>query len=121
MDSTKNEIYQYIKQISSKFSRNNAFMFSTQNICDKLRLSRNLTSQYLNQLQRENKLIKINSRPVYFIDPIALNNAYNATITHTDYLSIDELIYELEVAKVNNSNFNKLIGKGLTSNLVTLL
>ena len=111
MDSTKNEIYQYIKQISSKFSRNNAFMFSTQNICDKLRLSRNLTSQYLNQLQRENKLIKINSRPVYFIDPIALNNAYNATITHTDYLSIDELIYELEVAKVNNSNFNKLIGK----------
>lgn len=111
MDSTKNEIYQYIKQISSKFSKNNAFMFSTQNICDKLRLSRNLTSQYLNQLQRENKLIKINSRPVYFIDPIALNNAYNATITHTDYLSIDELIYELEVAKVNNSNFNKLIGK----------
>ena len=56
MDSTKNEIYQYIKQISSKFSKDNAFMFSTQDICDKLRLSRNLTSQYLNQLQRENKL-----------------------------------------------------------------
>ena len=63
MDSTKNEIYQYIKQISSKFSRNNAFMFSTQNICDKLRLSRNLTSQYLNQLQRENKLIKLLVKP----------------------------------------------------------
>lgn len=111
MDSTKNEIYQYIKQISSKFSKDNAFMFSTQDICDKLRLSRNLTSQYLNQLQRENKLIKINSRPVYFIDPIALNNAYNTTITHADYLSIDELIDELEIAKVNNANFNKLIGK----------
>ena len=54
MDSTKNEIYQYIKQISSKFSKDNAFMFSTQDICDKLRLSRNVTSQYLKQMQREN-------------------------------------------------------------------
>lgn len=111
MDSTKNEIYHYIKKISLKFTKENISLFSTQSISDQLRLSRSLTSQYLNQLQREKKLIKINTRPVYFIDPLALNSFYNTTLAHTNYLSVDELMKELENAEMNNADFNKLIGK----------
>ena len=37
-------------------------------ISEALHLSRNMVSQYLNQLWNEGKLVKINTRPVLFYD-----------------------------------------------------
>lgn len=40
---------------------------STQELADKLALKRNTVSHYLNELVKENKLIKVNTRPAIFL------------------------------------------------------
>lgn len=40
--------------------------FTANDISENLNISRNLASQYLNELVKETRAIKVNSRPVYF-------------------------------------------------------
>ncbi|MCT6890844.1 MAG: GntR family transcriptional regulator, partial [Lactobacillus sp.] len=42
--------------------------FSTSKLADKLGVKRNTVSHYLNLLVSENKIIKIKTRPVMFLD-----------------------------------------------------
>ena len=41
-------------------------VFTAQDLSESLQISRNTVSQYLNEFVKEEKCIKINSRPVYF-------------------------------------------------------
>lgn len=110
-DTTKHEIQQYLKDISSDFRQEEIARFSTQSISAALNISRNLASQYLNTLNKEGKLIKINTRPVYFIDKSVLETSYHIKIKENSYLSTTELFSILEASRKNNSNFQKAIGK----------
>ena len=70
MPSTREEIYSYLEKITRNFPRNfniKDFRRHTANdISEALNISRNLASQYLNELVKEKRVIKVNSRPVYF-------------------------------------------------------
>ena len=52
IENTKKEIYSYVKSISNRITIDNITLFSTANIANELKLSRNLVSQYLNQLHK---------------------------------------------------------------------
>ncbi len=66
MLSTKEELYHYLEKISRDFSMKELKLFTANHISETLNISRNLASQYLNELVKEQKAIKVNSRPVYF-------------------------------------------------------
>ena len=111
IENTKKEIYSYIKSISNRITTDNITLFSTANIANELKLSRNLVSQYLNQLHKEYKLIKINTRPVYFLDFETLTMKYELVDLKWEYLSIEEIFNVLNNAKEKYADFNKAIGK----------
>ena len=66
MLSTKEEVYGYLEKISRNFSTKELKQFTANDISENLNISRNLASQYLNELVKETRAIKVNSRPVYF-------------------------------------------------------
>ena len=66
MVSTKEEVYSYLEQISRDFVIQDLKRFTANDISETLNISRNLASQYLNELVKEKRAIKVNSRPVYF-------------------------------------------------------
>ncbi|MFR2370287.1 MAG: hypothetical protein ACLS8T_21735, partial [Anaerobutyricum sp.] len=66
---------------------------------------------YLNQLHKEYKLIKINTRPVYFLDFETLTMKYQLVDLKWEYLSIEEIFNVLNNAKEKYADFNKAIGK----------
>ncbi len=66
MLSTKEEVYGYLEKISRNFSTKELKQFTANDISENLNISRNLASQYLNELVKEARAIKVNSRPVYF-------------------------------------------------------
>ena len=66
MLSTKEELYLYLEKISRGYALKDLKYFTTNHISESLNISRNLASQYLNELVKEERAIKVNSRPVYF-------------------------------------------------------
>lgn len=77
-------------------------------LSEKYALSRNMVSQYLNELVSEGVLIKTNTRPVYFYDRHALEERHNCLLDKAVYDSIDELNHTLSAQK--EEDFEKLIG-----------
>lgn len=69
-------------------------------------VKRNTISHYLNQLFKEGLLIKINTRPVLFLDAYKLHNYTNQDLS-LEYSSLDELIEALQSSK---KVFDDIIG-----------
>lgn len=65
----KDNIQQYIAGITLEFDRcQDMSIYSAEQIASVMKLKRNTVSGYLNQLAAEGSLVKINSRPVYFLN-----------------------------------------------------
>lgn len=77
-------------------------------ISEQLQLSRNMVSQYLNQLWNEDKLIKINTRPVLFYDRKTLEQLFHIHISEKEFRSKKE--FEQALKPVEIKDFEKLIG-----------
>ena len=60
MVSTKEEVYSYLEQISRDFVIQDLKRFTANDISETLNISRNLASQYLNELVKEKRAIKVN-------------------------------------------------------------
>lgn len=87
---TKELILNYLEEkgvidpFSSEFYKN-----TTSNISNELHTSRTLTSQYLNELYKERKLLKIISRPVIYISAKAISSKFNINITEFSFDDLD--------------------------------
>lgn len=80
--------------------------FSTSKRC-----SRNLISHYFNELYSEGYLIRINSRPTYYIDKGALSESFNIQLFQSNFESIEELKNYIKInKKKKNSVFKNLVG-----------
>ncbi|WP_125710519.1 sigma 54-interacting transcriptional regulator [Lacticaseibacillus porcinae] len=66
---------------------------TTEAIASALELSRNTTSQYLNELLKQHSVIQVKSRPTYFADREAFSNQF-FTPRLDVYASLDELMAE---------------------------
>ena len=62
-------------------------------ISEQLQLSRNMVSQYLNQLFTEGRLLKINTRPVVFYDGDTIEDRYDVSLHQREFTSMEEGIY----------------------------
>lgn len=90
--------------INEKYKLNNASELGKQ-----LGLSRNWISQYLNEYYNDGTFIKINTRPVVFIDREALEEKFQIRVDKSLLTSFEEL---REIIQGHDkSDFQKLIGQ----------
>lgn len=89
--------------INEKYKLNNASQLGAQ-----LGLSRNWISQYLNEYYNDGTFIKVNTRPVVFIDREALEEKFSIHVDKALLTSFDEL--RSMIQGQDTSDFQKLIG-----------
>lgn len=93
----KENILNYIVKIFNETDIKKLNLFSATSIGQNLNISRNLVSQYLNEELMENKIIKVNTRPVYFFPKFHFEKKFNCNI-------LDNIIK-------NMGDFNNIINK----------
>lgn len=110
MLSTINQVSEYLRKITQVNEFNNLHLFTTIDISNSLNISRTLTSQYLNQLNKEGILIKISTRPVLYFFKKVLENKFKIEISNNEFLSIGELKLELNNNTKKPYDFESAIG-----------
>lgn len=107
---TKEELYRFVEELTEHYDEKNESEFTTSCISDKLSISRNLASQYLNEFAKEGIFIKVNSRPVYFFDKRSLEKKYEIRLEQSVFFSIAELLEILRSGRTVKRGFEKGIG-----------
>ncbi|AJA49683.1 transcriptional regulatory protein LevR [Clostridium pasteurianum DSM 525 = ATCC 6013] len=108
-------IYEYIIQQTEKFTleelKNNSG-FSAMEISKKLNILRNNVSMELNQLLRNDKIIKIKSRPVLYLDKRCVERILDKKLENKsiEINSIDDILLQGNAINSESSPFDKLIG-----------
>lgn len=103
MASNKDKVYTSLKALSLNLDKSKEQGVTSEQIADKLNIKRNVVSHLLNQLYAENRVVKINTRPVYFIDKEVYENNY----INQKY---PEKFKKAAVQKNKHDPFSKLIG-----------
>lgn len=107
---TKKEVLRYVQSKTHAQSQQTLTQTTAYEVSKELNISRALASQYLNELTKEGAVIKINSRPVYFLDRKTLEEAHGVSLSFNSYLSISELKQALAKGNKGKHDFEKLIG-----------
>ena len=113
MLSTKEEVYHYLEKLSRDFSLKDLKCFTANHISESLNISRNLASQYLNDLVKERRAVKINSRPVYFFHRKNVERNLNVVLDSCFFSGLDEFILQTEQGEAKK-DFRKAIGHYLS-------
>lgn len=102
MEKNKDKIYASLKTLSLDLNVSTKKGVTAEEISGRLNIKRNVVSHLLNELYTEGKAVKINTRPVYFIDKEAYET--NPALRKTTACSGTSIL------KDKNDPFNKLIG-----------
>ncbi|MDN6640626.1 MAG: sigma 54-interacting transcriptional regulator, partial [Tetragenococcus sp.] len=84
-------------------------LFTAKELAEIFGVKRNTISHYLNQLNDEEKLVKINSRPVYYFHKGTFDQQF-FSLKYTNYQSIDEIKEEQPLFEQEKDLFSLLIG-----------
>ena len=79
----KEKTADYLKFLTQKVDAIGHKGFTAQELADKLGIQRNVVSHWLNELSEEGRAIKINTRPVYFLDKQAFEAQPEKFIQYT--------------------------------------
>lgn len=103
----KKELFEKLYQICLKETLEENEKFTASYYADLLHASRNVVSQYLNEGVRNQEIIKINSRPVYFFSKKAMEQRFNIKKENCIYENIEQFLEEYVSVKID---FEELIG-----------
>ena len=101
---SKQLVYEEIKQRTLENNIEENEIFTANDLANSLDLSRNTVSQYLNEGLKDESIVKVNSRPVYFFDKSALIKKWNVRFMGNEFASFDLLMAQ------NEHDFDQLIG-----------
>lgn len=110
MIDTKDEILGYIISKTRTFNTDALYDFTTVSVSDSTSISRSLASQHLNELFKNDELVKVASRPVYFFHKETLENKFTVYFSKLEFDNMEELYKVLNTSESMNKDFNKLIG-----------
>lgn len=113
MVNTKEEVYSYLERISRDFAMKDLKHFTANDISEILNISRNLASQYLNELVKEKRAIKVNSRPVYFFHKRNVEIAAQTVFDTCVFSGLDEFMMKTG-GRSECRDFRKAIGHYLS-------
>ncbi|URZ18084.1 Transcriptional regulatory protein DagR [Clostridium felsineum DSM 794] len=109
------KIYEYIIQRTENFNfetLNEKIGFSAGEIAESLGALRNNVSMELNELLRQDKIIKIKSRPVLYVDRVCVERILDKKLKTgpIEIKELNELLLEKNQVNQEQSPFDKLIG-----------
>ncbi len=107
---TKEEIFAYVQNKTRSYTQATLGELTANEISKRLNVSRALASQYLNELVKDGTVIKISSRPVYFLNRKVLEDRNGIKLGSDPYLSVGELERDLSRGQRGRKDFDKLIG-----------
>lgn len=107
---TKEEIFAYVRDKTHGYTQDTLGELTANEISKRLNVSRALASQYLNELVKDGTVIKISSRPVYFLNRKVLEDRHGVKLGAEPYLSVGELERDLSRGRRGRRDFDKLIG-----------
>lgn len=107
---TKTQLEQYLNEITKQLDMHDLHMFCTEMISKEVHLSRTLTSQYLNELNKEKKVVKVSSRPVYYFAAKALEELLGNDMCDLEFLNMAEFNDFVIKRKHISRDFSKAIG-----------
>lgn len=84
-------------------------VFTARYLAQRFNMQRNTASHYLNQLVAQGTLVKINTRPVYFLHKQAFAQQFFA-LSCNEYASVAELLAQGEEEDQSGDHFSLLIG-----------
>lgn len=110
MQNTKNEILNHCIKKTIEIDIKNISEFSAIKLSQELNISRSLASQYLNYFVKDGTLIKIATRPVYFLHRKTIEAQYQITIDDNIFDSVEDFVDTLSEVSHIKRNFMKMIG-----------
>ena len=108
------EIRAIVAQGTEKFCHSQTVHQNTLTISKALNISRTLASQYLNKMVKAGDLVKIISRPVYYLDKKIIENHFHITLRSQTYEGIEELTRLFDKRLVSNKSFMAAVGYDTT-------
>lgn len=111
---TKQEIMEYIAEETRRCDLVHFEPLVTASVCDALKVSRNLASQYLNEGFKDGLLIKISTRPVYFLDKKTVLSGYGLEQIEEEFGDLAEFTAYIQSHRKIRKNFEKAIGCNLS-------
>lgn len=109
---TKGEILSYLDKVTREIDPPKTESFTTTAVASACHVSRNLASQYLNELVREGPAIKVGSRPVLFLHRRDLERYLQAKLEKNEYSSMSELL--MLAGRRASRDFEQAIGSDLS-------
>lgn len=102
----KDRVYSYLKQLTEGMKKSEKIGFTAEEIAEFLSIKRNVASHLLNELYMEGKAVKINTRPVYFLE----EEYYEKNREIFKSLINDKANFKTDSIKSSGDAFKKLIG-----------
>lgn len=110
MKSTKEQITEYLKEKTGQMDLSNIDEFTTNEIAERLHISRSVASQYLNELVESGEIFKVKSRPVYFFEKATLESKYAVSVKGCDFLDVTDMLEYITANGQISNVFESLIG-----------
>ena len=114
--STKDEVLEYVAQATQRLDGKDMARYTAQDIGYQLSISRNLASQYLNELAAQGLVVKVVTRPVYFIHRRTAERKYGCKLPQESFKSVEELMDTLEGRAEEKPDFGKAVGSEASLN-----
>lgn len=105
---TKGDVLRYLDRATREVYPNSAVEFTTAKIAGRCHISRNLASQYLNELVRDGLVVKVGVRPRLFMHRASLERCLQARLARSEYTSLEELL--ASVGATRKRDFEKALG-----------
>lgn len=115
-NNTKTVILDYLRNLTRRFDFEQAAQFTAHHIGGELHISRSLASLYLNELVKENLIMKVNSRPVYFLHRKAMEELYQIEFQEDDFYDLDEVRRYILDYSPDNGDYTGLVGNDRSLN-----
>lgn len=108
--SSKEDLLAFLRRATEAVDWDEMSNFTATAASQSLGLSRNCVSQYLNEYHADNQLIKICTRPVYYLHYETIRDKYQLNQLSTSFQSIEDIKRLLHKKENKRTAFSKLVG-----------
>ena len=108
------ELRNFVAEYTREFCKTQRVAQDTSSISKALNISRTLASQYLNRLVKAGNLIKILTRPVYYLDKKVIEDNFRILIDTDTFFALEDLTGLFDERMMAQKGFMAAVGYGTT-------
>ncbi|GAA6308417.1 hypothetical protein ACR742_11725 [Flavonifractor plautii] len=99
--STKDEVLEHVAKVTQRLDGKDMACYTAQDIGYQLSISRNSACQYLNELVEQGLVVKVVSRPVYFIHRRTAERKYGCMLPQGSFKSVEDILTHVDRDKTS--------------------